>query len=205
MSLLISIFWAQQKELMDFKGQVQHILGSFTRGLILRMERLPGLQNSLTGNMSFSFFFSSFLPSLLSVFSFFLPFLLFVKKKKSLRWSLFLFYFIFCSSREDVSCQCSNKPLFLLILHEFAAAAAASHCKQETRSCLKYAKNQTWEERLKAELLVLQIPVSWELQMGRSLPRGGRGAVGALLSQPAEDYTTWTWVQVPATSKEKRS
>ena len=37
-SLLILIFWAQWKELMDFKGQVQCILGSFTRSLILRME-----------------------------------------------------------------------------------------------------------------------------------------------------------------------
>ena len=72
MSLLISIFWDQQKELMDFKGQVQHILGSFTRGLMLRMEgssqgyRIP--EQAL-----FFLFLLSFLPSLLSFCLFFLP------------------------------------------------------------------------------------------------------------------------------------
>lgn len=70
-----------------------------------------------------------------------------------------------------------------------------SHCKQETRSCLKYAKNQTWrEERLKAELLVLPNS-SFMRTAGGGLSPEVEGGCGGFALSASRGYTTWTWVR----------
>lgn len=103
----------QTKELMDFKGQVQHILGSFTRGLILRMEEAPRATEFLNRQYVFlSFFLPSFLPFFLSFLSSFLS----CKKKKS-KVIIVSILFYFCSSRGG--CFPANAVInhcFLLIL-----------------------------------------------------------------------------------------